>query len=337
MTTWVAITDPATATGAIITQALMRAYRDNMRALAEDDASVPALDTIKRLGRQNRVIVGTLADDTLAKLQVQDLMRSYSQVNAGSSSESVAGLQVGNTNAAGKYFHAGYDPINDRAFIAGLHSGVAWKDLAICPVSGSVIVGTDPGGSSKVRVGGNIRIGGSTNTYPWEVQCSGGADEFYIRSETAGANRLTINSSGAVDASAFGTTGTFTPSLVGTTGGSAHTYSARSGWYRKVGKLVFFFVRIALSAKDGTMGGTITLSGLPFAANNIGVWYPLTVGYWAGLTLTASYYQTTAMIAPAASAINVYEKGSSAIQSIPAANFGAGTTDLYISGTYETT
>lgn len=70
MTAWVTITDPNTATGAIITQTLMRAYRDNMRSLAEDDATVPALDTIKRLGRQNRIVVGTIADDTVHQLQV---------------------------------------------------------------------------------------------------------------------------------------------------------------------------------------------------------------------------------------------------------------------------
>lgn len=58
MTTWDTILDIETATGAIITQDLMRALQYNIRALAEDDASVNALDTLKRFGRQNSVYFG---------------------------------------------------------------------------------------------------------------------------------------------------------------------------------------------------------------------------------------------------------------------------------------
>jgi hypothetical protein len=61
-----------------------------------------------------------------------------------------------------------------------------------------LVIGTNPGGSSALRVGGNIRIGGSTSTYPWEILASGGADEFYINSVTAGVSRITINSVGSV-------------------------------------------------------------------------------------------------------------------------------------------
>lgn len=70
MTAWAAISDANTATGAVITQATMRALRDNLRAFAEDDSSIPTADTLKRFGRQNRVVVGAGADDGLSKFQV---------------------------------------------------------------------------------------------------------------------------------------------------------------------------------------------------------------------------------------------------------------------------
>jgi len=83
MTTWITISDGEIATGQIITNSMMTRYRDNMRALAEDDPSVPAADTIKRLGRQNRIVIGTGADDGSTLLQVGGGIYATGDVRAG--------------------------------------------------------------------------------------------------------------------------------------------------------------------------------------------------------------------------------------------------------------
>lgn len=60
--------------------------------------------------------------------------------------------------------------------------------------------------------------------------------------------------------------GTWQPSIIGTGGTSAHTYTQRLGWYIRVGNLCTVFFRAALSAVDAGMTGNARISGLPFPA-----------------------------------------------------------------------
>jgi hypothetical protein len=264
MTAWVAITDPNTATGAIITQALMRAYRDNMRSLAEDDASVPALDTIKRLGRQNRIVVGTSADDTINALQVD-------------------------ANAALKRV-----------------------------------------GSGPLRF--NFSAGGA---YANWIESDGAAGANWIRIACGNAEVARFDVSGDFTfTGAIGTTGTFTPSLVGTGGGSAHTYTVRTGWYRKIGKQVYFTLRIALSAKDGTMTGNISVSGLPFTVSSTPGIASVTVGLVEGFTRATAGSQLLTFANVSGTAVSLIESLVAYTNTQPAA-IGAAF-GIILSGTYET-
>lgn len=61
-------------------------------------------------------------------------------------------------------------------------------------------------------------------------------------------------------------TGTFTPSIYGSTGTGTATYSTAFGRYSKVGKIVHFFGRVSWSSHTGT--GNMRLTGWPGTANN---------------------------------------------------------------------
>lgn len=300
MTTWVTITDPNTATGAIITQALMRAYRDNMRSLAEDDASVPALDTIKRLGRQNHVVVGTGVDTGAASLQVYGGSRA-DFIKAGTIDPNVADntgsrLNVCDTNGVSTAVR-GNILVRIASFAANADCTIQFTDATTY----NAYVG---------MTGGVLRLGAGVS-----------------------GNDATLNSSGAFDAISFGTTGTFTPSLIGTGGGSAHTYTFRQGRYWKVGKTVHFTIRVSLSAKDGTMTGAISISGLPFAVittDAFGAVIPYLDGYtFAGFSSIGGY------LGASSTAINLWKMGSGTTVALQPADVGAAS-NLFLSGSYTT-
>lgn len=59
--------------------------------------------------------------------------------------------------------------------------------------------------------------------------------------------------------------GSFTPVLAFGGGSTGITYTTQSGKYRKIGKIVFFEIFIALSSK-GSSTGVATIAGLPFAS-----------------------------------------------------------------------
>lgn len=58
----------------------------------------------------------------------------------------------------------------------------------------------------------------------------------------------------------------FTPVLEGSTSAGAGTYTTQSGEYTRVGKLVFFLLRLSWTAHTGT--GNMRITGLPFTARN---------------------------------------------------------------------
>lgn len=83
--------------------------------------------------------------------------------------------------------------------------------------------------------------------------------------------------------------GTWTPVLGGSGGTSGQTYSAQTGHYVKIGKLVFASFNIVFTSK-GTITGTLELQGLPFTIENISNHAPaISIGGWGGL-VTALYW-----------------------------------------------
>lgn len=63
--------------------------------------------------------------------------------------------------------------------------------------------------------------------------------------------------------------GTWVPVLTASTTSGTHTYSAQAGTYIKLGPIVHYTGRLALSAKDAAMAGSVRIGGLPFTVRNV--------------------------------------------------------------------
>jgi len=79
--------------------------------------------------------------------------------------------------------------------------------------------------------------------------------------------------------------GTWTPNLTGDGGGSGQTYTAQTGTYTKVGRVVTVGFYINLSAK-GTITGNVIISNLPFSVLNSGaIVYGGALALWLNLAV----------------------------------------------------
>lgn len=76
--------------------------------------------------------------------------------------------------------------------------------------------------------------------------------------------------------------GTFTPTIVGSTTPGVGTYTTQFGDYRIVGKVVFFNLALSWNAHTGT--GDMSIAGLPFANYNRAV---IVMPFISGISMTA--------------------------------------------------
>lgn len=90
--------------------------------------------------------------------------------------------------------------------------------------------------------------------------------------------------------------GTWTPTLSGSTTAGSNTYSVKKGIYYKVGKLVKLTFLITLSAKDAAMAGNVIITGLPFDAKNSDERAGVSFSYISNVTLSANHTFLTANI-----------------------------------------
>lgn len=80
-------------------------------------------------------------------------------------------------------------------------------------------------------------------------------------------------------------TGTFTPTLIGSSVPGVQTYSRQSGLWRRQGPAIVVSGRVTLTAKDGAMAGNALIGGLPVAAiNDADLLQAIVVGYMDGVT-----------------------------------------------------
>lgn len=120
--------------------------------------------------------------------------------------------------------------------------------------------------------------------------------------------------------------GTFTPTIVGTSTAGTGTYSSQSGRYTKIGRTVFFYVKLAWSAHTGT--GNMQVSGLPFTAG--GYNEPCTFMH-GGLSLTAGNVIQGYVTGTTVDLTQVPTGGGSNV-AIP---IDTAVTYLYVSGQYD--
>ena len=102
--------------------------------------------------------------------------------------------------------------------------------------------------------------------------------------------------------------GTWTPVLGGDGGTSGQTYSAQSGNYVKIGRLVTAFGSLTLTAK-GTITGNLEIQGLPFTSTSgtaVGTGH---LGKWTALG--ANYVELTGTVNSSATTCGLYGMTSS--------------------------
>jgi hypothetical protein len=130
------------------------------------------------------------------------------------------------------------------------------------------------------------------------------------------------------------TLGPWTPTLVGTTGGSAHTYTVQWGQAVRTGRHVTLAATLQLSAKDGSMGGTVSLAGLPVPMiGAVNAFVPVVVAF-SNVNLTGSYMAVAGGLAGGEQVLRLYEEGKGlGWNPLPASTI-TNTTELAVSGSY---
>ncbi|MES2346305.1 MAG: right-handed parallel beta-helix repeat-containing protein [Pseudomonadota bacterium] len=170
---------------------------------------------------------------------------------------------------------------------------------------------------------------------------SAGIIEAYLHNDTAGISVgnvyggfyvLPTQVGPILDDSAYGT---FTPAVAGSATAGTQTYTFRNATYTRIGRIVFFRIAIALSAKDGATAGNIRITGLPFTSD-------VTAQTLCGahftqaqlVTFSAGYTQVVGTINPNTNYISVDQIGSNVVAAaLPVAAFAA-TSTFNCSGHY---
>ena len=66
-----------------------------------------------------------------------------------------------------------------------------------------------------------------------------------------------------------GSSGTFTPTLRGSTVNGTNTYGTREGEWEKVGNILMFWLTLEVTTVDGTLSGDLQITGVPESTKNV--------------------------------------------------------------------
>ena len=119
--------------------------------------------------------------------------------------------------------------------------------------------------------------------------------------------------------------GSFTPTIGGATSTTGQTYTTQIGRYIKIGKLVFVFGTVTLSAK-GTITGAVQLQGLPFTSENtISAVSTIHIGHFQGMLTNWIYLAGTLTENVTAAGIQGTSAAAGAMTVLAAADIGNAT------------
>lgn len=120
-------------------------------------------------------------------------------------------------------------------------------------------------------------------------------------------------------------TGTFVPTVVGSSSAGVGTYTNQEGFYTIIGNRIFYQLRVTWSATTGT--GNLRIGGLPFPSNASASTSPQTI-YFNGTDAGESYMAQISANASFASIFNHIGSTGTAALAIPASG------DLMLAGSY---
>jgi hypothetical protein len=123
-----------------------------------------------------------------------------------------------------------------------------------------------------------------------------------------GASIGTVSNFGCSSSVVCYGSGTWTPSLVGTSGGPV-SYSIQTGSYEQIGRQVTARFTIILSALNG-ISGALTITGLPVTSANVSNDYGQCSILPGSITNSTGYTQVVADLAPNGTIITLLETGS---------------------------
>ena len=133
----------------------------------------------------------------------------------------------------------------------------------------------------------------------------------------------------------YPTTGTWTPTFVGSTTAGVFTYTTQSGVYtRGPASLVYIAARIVISAIGTPPAGDMRIGGLPFTCE-AGYYHAVNFGFISNINYTAAALQLTGLVDVGNTYISLYESfDNSGALSYPAVNFTNVAADLIFSAVY---
>lgn len=130
--------------------------------------------------------------------------------------------------------------------------------------------------------------------------------------------------------------GTFTPTIQGSTTPGTQTYTVQSGYYFKIGSLVFVNIYVQMSAKDAATAGNVQIAGLPFTARNTASEFPLGNAIYRSVNLdnAGGFMSSYGLVLSNSTLIVLGQQGDNVVQKpIVAADIVA-TTGVFFSGWY---
>ena len=245
---------------------------------------------------------------------------------------------------------------HNSAFYVGI-AGNTSGDAILHSADGTAGMAFGTGNTERMRIlsGGNITIG-TVDAYFYSNASSGGTTidaGFKLESSTqalefwtADAERMRIDSSGhlivpngvtlgtAVGTYAAANTlddyeeGTFTPTVAGTTTAGSASYSIQQARYTKIGRLVYYSIRIGYSSHTGA--GNMIINGLPFTSDSL--YSAGEYSYRDGLTVPSNE-DLKVYVPPNVSYVGLYAValGTNAVAALA---LDTAVTDLSVNGVY---
>lgn len=121
----------------------------------------------------------------------------------------------------------------------------------------------------------------------------------------------------------FYASGSWTPTLKGTTIAGTFTYTNQNGTYTRIGNLVVALGRVSISAITVAPTGNLRIAGLPITPDTLSAGKAGTthINDWNGVTFTAGYTYMGGWVVNATTEIALTESGSNVADIfLPAAN-----------------
>jgi len=213
---------------------------------------------------------GTTADASQVQQNFTDILNGVSD---GTKDLSISALTVAGTATLNGNVNLGNASGDDLTITASLASTIPIKTTASYDIGSSTL------GLRALYFGANsqtVNIKGSSSmsaTWTLTLPVSAGTANYLLTTNGSGVTSWTAHSDSAFNATSsaagnvsyYADAQTWTPVMTGSGGAPTNTYTTQTGYYARIGKVVFIWGMVAWSDSSGG-SGNLRITGLPFAA-----------------------------------------------------------------------